>query len=475
MGIKSSGRKKAMTYIEPCRVQTLPKPLPGETRGEFIVDCSLEFWMIVSAKLNGERPVTQIDDAFYETIVRDYHAKMLAVASNFSTILIDIVYVTDSGKPPLPKSWRKTVRVTPVALQHQLDDARRPVIHASEVAATMRLTEATVLPYLFEQTAKEKTEAAKVAAAKEAAADDAMAIDTPEETGPFDGKTAAQILERVAARNLLSDKATKAITGDAFSLAALCAALNKDGGEAEEDAEPAKIKRAPQPWKPLINDTAFRRNQIARCNERLYALILAGALPCAQLHGMFHEHVTNDGLRRRLHAAELGEADYIISNRTLQPNVLCVIVTNDSDQLLFFLLRHARLANTVIWYENQVEGRFYHLSLLRSGFADADAAEEAFRRRALSYVLCGTDFTNTRAVESPDKIYDTMQQAAGFSLTGEAWRDPPTLVASIGRIIDANLSKAKRATQVFSTAEDVARNLFYQSGELFRLNASSTQ
>ncbi len=461
MGLERSARPKAMQYIERCRVQTLPPPLPGETRGEFVVDCSLEFWMIVSAKLNGMQDVAQIDDAFYEAIVRNYHAKMLAMAANFPSIAIDIVYVTDSADPPMPKFRRKHTSVTPHALQTQLDDARRPVILASDVAATMRHTEETVLPYLFEPTPKERK-----AAAKKAADVDAMVV---EECPP----QAEQILARVAERNLLPAKTMATLAGDRFSLAALCAALNKDvgGGDGDEDA-PAG--RKPQPWKPLLSDTAFRRNQIARCNERLYALILAGALPRAQLFGMFHEHVESDGLRRRLRRDELGEADYIISNRTMQPNVLCMIVTNDSDQLSFFLLRHARTSNTVIWLENQVEGRFYHLSLLRSGHESAEAAEEAFRRRALSYMLCGTDFVATQVVESPDKIHDSMQQAAAFSLS-RAWHDERALAAAVDRIIDANRSKRKKEIHPFSTGADVARNLFYQSGELFRLHATSTQ
>ena len=472
MGLERSARPKAMQYIDRCRVQTLPPPLPGETRGEFIVDCSLEFWMIVSARLNGMQDVLQIDDAFYEAIVRTYHGKMLAMAANFPSIAIDIVYVTDSADPPMPKFRRKRTSVTPIALQTQLDDARRPTILASDVAATMRHTEGTVLPYLFELTPKERK-----AAAKKAEAADAMVVEEDDAE-----KTPDQILARVAERNLLPAKTMATLAGDRFSLAALCAALNKDtGGDGEEDVP---VKRKPQPWKPLLSDTAFRRNQIARCNERLYALILAGALPRAQLFGMFHEHVENDGLRRRLRRDELGEADYIISNRTMQPNVLCMIVTNDSDQLSFFLLRHARTTNTVIWLENQIEGRFYHLSLLRSTcgglaaeqrqYESVEAAEEAFRRRALSYILCGTDFVATQVVESPDKIHDSMQQAANFSLS-RAWHDDAALAAAIDRIIDANRSKRKKEVCPFSTGADVARNLFYQSGELFRLHATSTQ
>lgn len=464
MGLERSARPKAMQYIERCRVQTLPAPLPDETRGEFVVDCSLEFWMIVSARLNGMQDVVQIDDAFYEAIVRAYHAKMLAMAANFPSIAIDIVYVTDSADPPMPKFRRKHTSVTPHALQTRLDDARRPAILASDVAATMRHTEETVLPYLFEPTPKERK-----AAAKKVAEADAMVVEEEAEA-----KTPDRILARVAERNLLPAKTMATLAGDRFSLAALCAALNKDVGGGGDGDEDAPARRKPQPWKPLLSDTAFRRNQIARCNERLYALILAGALPRAQLFGMFHEHVENDGLRRRLRRDELGEADYIISNRTMQPGVLCMIVTNDSDQLSFFLLRHARTTNTVIWLENQVEGRFYHLSLLRSGYESAEAAEEAFRRRALSYILCGTDFVATQVVESPDKIHDSMQQAADFSLS-RAWHDDAALAAAIDRIIDANRSKRKKEIHPFSTGADVARNLFYQSGELFRLHATSTQ
>ncbi len=436
-------RREAMADIEHCRVQTMPTPLPNETSGEFVVDCSLEFWMIVSAKLNGEKIIEVLDEAFYDTIVREYHAKMLRVASNFA-IDMDIVYVTDSASAPLSKFRRKKVHATPHALRTKMYDATRPVIHASEVAAAMHHDETSVLPYLFER----PVEVAEVA--------------------PDD------ILHQIEQRNLLSDKALNSLRGPAFSLTALCSSLNA----ADEVKEG---RRAPQPWKRLIGDTGFRRNQIARCNERLYALILAGCLPRAHLLGMFHEHVANDGLRRRLHPSEIGEADHLISNRSLQENKVIVIVTNDSDQIVYFLLRHARRSNTVLWYENQVEGRFFHLSQLRTisiggvnQDLEAGAMEETFRRRALAYILCGTDFTYTRVVGSPSKIGASMQQMPDFHL-GSVWHDRPALVAAIERVMSANASSRKREDGAYSTADDVANNLFYKSGELFRLPASSTQ
>lgn len=441
MGLEDR-KEGAMAQLECCRIEVFPVPKAGEYRVKTVVDPSLIFWEAVSGKLNGEVAVQTLDNAFFDKTVQDIHTKMCTVTSNFH-LPYSVEYHTDSGKPPMKKIRRKNVRILPRTVKGKLEDAKRPDLSAAEIASYMRMSEDRVIDYLFEHEIAE-----------------GIAPPLPNEKDA--------ILHQVSTRCLLPGKTMDALRAS-FSLNALCSALNHDF---VPTAKKPMLDRPPQPWKMLLADTSFRRNQITRCNERLYSAIVASAMPHGVLVGMFHEVIKNDdGSRRIMRKEEIGEADYGMSNATLDENTIILLVTSDSDQVLFFMMRHAHLKNTVIWYENQKEERFYNLSLLR----DMPNVREVFYQRALSYVLAGTDFVHAEVIGSSLKIQASVQQMTGFSLTA-AWSDNALLLAAIERVMLANFSKRKKQLVnergeliPFSTARDVANNLFYVSGELFRL------
>lgn len=440
MGLED--REGAMEQLQMCRIETFPAPQEGEIQVKTVVDPSLIFWEVQSGKLNGEVVVHHMDNAFFDKTVQDVHAKMCTITSNFHLPYV-IEYHTDSGKAPMKKIRRKAVLVLPRTVKSKMDDPTRPVISAEEIAESMRMTEDNVMDYLFEHEMQEGIRP------------------------PLPNETEA-ILHQVSTRCLLPAKTIDGLRSS-FSMTTLCAALNHDF---VPTAKKPTQDRAPQPWKSILQDTNFRRNQIGRCNERLYGAIMASAMPHAVLVGMFHEVVSNDdGSRRVMRKEEIGEADYSMSNATIAENTIILLVTSDSDQIIYFLLRHAHLKNTVIWFENQKEGRFYNLSLLRA----MPNAREIFLQRALSYVLAGTDFVHAEVIGSSLKIQTSMQQMPNFSLSS-VWSDDASLIAAIDRVMLANFSKRKKQLTdakgeliPFSTARDVANNLFYKSGELFRL------